>query len=46
MSAATQNYVYLFGKKRDDKNENVISKQKLEEIKASTEKYFKDKKDK
>ena len=39
MSAITQNYVYVFGQKKDNTNAHIISKERLEEIKKSVSKY-------
>lgn len=44
MSAATQNYVYEFGKKKTDKPEHTVSAERLKEIKASMGKYLSGKK--
>ena len=38
MSASSQNYVYNYGQQRDGKKPQVISKERLEEIKAEIEK--------
>ena len=44
MSAATQNFVYSYGKKQDGKRENTISSEKLKEIKESLGKFLSDRK--
>lgn len=35
MSAYAQNYAYIFGKKKPDAKENVVSKARMEEAHAS-----------
>lgn len=44
MSAATQNFVYNYGKKQDGKEENTVSREKLKEIKESLAKFLSDRK--
>ena len=44
MSAATQNYVYSYGKKQDGKKEPVLTTERLKEIKDSMAKYLTEKK--
>lgn len=44
MSAATQNYVYNYGKKQHDKKEHVISSERLKAIRESVGKYLPEKK--
>lgn len=44
MSAVTQNCVYSFGKKYNEKKEPTVSREKLKEIEASMKKYLSDKK--
>lgn len=45
MSATSQNYAYIFGKKRPDaKPEVVMSKERLEEAKKNVSKYLKEEK--
>lgn len=42
MSATSQNYVYVFGKKRTDaKPETTMSKERLEAAKKNVSKYLK-----
>ena len=40
MSAYNQNYTYRFGQKKEGAKENVLPKEKLEEIRKSAEKYL------
>ena len=40
MSAYNQNYEYRFGQKKEDAKEKTLSKERLEEIKKSAEKYL------
>lgn len=44
MSATTQNFVYEYGKKKNDKPEPKISAAELKEIRAAFAKYLSDKK--
>lgn len=44
MSALVQRYSYNFGKKKSDKCEQAISKEELDAIKKSLEKYLPKKK--
>lgn len=44
MSAATQNYVYNYGKKQNEKKEHVISRERLKAIRESVGKYLSEKK--
>ena len=44
MSASSQNYVYNYGQQRDGKKPQVISKERLVEIKMAAGKYLADKK--
>ena len=44
MSATTQNFVYEYGKKKQDKPEPTVSAEELKEIRATFAKYLSGKK--